>query len=55
MHACADRGLAAVLENAARGHFPATDGAVELLPAPPGPAMAVLALTAHYYISTSAP
>lgn len=55
MDARADSRLAAVLENAARGRFPAADGTVEVLPAPPGPAMAVLALTAHYYIATSAP
>lgn len=55
MEARADSRLAAVLENAARGHFPAADGTVEVLPAPPGPAMAVLSLTAHFYIATSAP
>lgn len=55
MEAPADSRLAAVLQNAARGRFPAADGTVEVLPAPPGPAMAILALTAHYYIATTAP
>lgn len=44
-----------VLEEAARGRFPSADGTVEVLPPPPGPAMAVLALTAHYLIATAAP
>ena len=47
--------LASVLENAARGRFPTADGSIEVLPPPPGPAMAVLTLTAHYFIAASAP
>ena len=47
--------LAAVLEAAAHGAFPAADGTVEVLPPPPGPAMAVVALTSRYFIATAAP
>src|SRR5919204_548298 len=47
--------LAALLNAAAFGHFPAADGTVELLPPPPGPAMAVVGLTGRYVIATSAP
>ncbi len=42
--------LVALLEDAARGRFPAPDGAVEVLP-PPGAAMAVVAFTAHHVIA----
>lgn len=47
--------LAAVLASAAHGGFPTADGTVEVLPAPPGPAMGVVAFTAHYFIATAAP
>lgn len=47
--------LVTVLESAARGAFPAPDGTVEVLPPPPGSAMAVVALTAHYFIAAAAP
>jgi GNAT superfamily N-acetyltransferase len=47
--------LAALLHDAARGEFPAADGGVELLPPPPGPAMAVVGFTGRYVIATSAP
>jgi hypothetical protein len=47
--------LAALLHDAAEGVFPAPDGRVELLAPPPGPAMAVVAFTAHHVIATSAP
>jgi GNAT superfamily N-acetyltransferase len=43
--------LVALLEDAARGRFPAPDGAVEVLPAPAGAAMAVVAFTAHHVIA----
>jgi hypothetical protein len=46
--------LAALLNAAAFGHFPAADGTVELLPPPPGPAMAVVGLTGRYVIATCA-
>lgn len=45
--------LAAALNAAARGEFPEADGAIEVLPPPPGRAMAVVAFTAHYLIATS--
>ena len=48
-------GLAVLLDSAARGAFPQADGAVEVLVAPPGRAMAVVAFTAHYVIASSAP
>jgi len=47
--------LGALLHAAAFGGFPLTDGTVELLPPPPGPAMAVVGLTGRYVIATSAP
>ena len=47
--------LAAALSAAARGDFPEADGIIEVLPPPPGRAMAVVAFTAHYLIATSAP
>jgi GNAT superfamily N-acetyltransferase len=47
--------LTALLNGAALGEFPAADGTVELLPPPPGPAMAVVAFTERYIIATSAP
>jgi GNAT superfamily N-acetyltransferase len=45
--------LAAALEAAGRGDFPDADGVIEVLPPPPGGAMAVVAFTAHYLIATS--
>jgi hypothetical protein len=50
-----DHRLIALLENAARGTFPPADGGVEILPAPPGPAMAVVGFTSHHVIATAAP
>lgn len=47
--------LAAVLEDSARGVFPPADGSVDVLPAPPGPAMAVVGFSAHAIIASSAP
>jgi GNAT superfamily N-acetyltransferase len=47
--------LRTVLLNAACGRFPAADGCVELLPPPPGPAMAVVGFTARHLIATTAP
>lgn len=46
--------LSAALRAAAGGAFPEADGAIEVLPPPPGRAMAVVAFTAHYLIATSA-
>ena len=46
--------LAAALSAAARGDFPEADGVIEVLPPPPGRAMAVVAFTAHYLVATSA-
>jgi hypothetical protein len=43
-----------ILERAARGDFPPADGAVEVTGPPPGPAMAVVAFTAHHVVATSA-
>jgi GNAT superfamily N-acetyltransferase len=45
--------LAALVEEAARGRFPAADGALEVLPPPPGAAMAVVAFTAHHVIAAA--
>jgi GNAT superfamily N-acetyltransferase len=50
-----DGTLRALLEAAARGEPPPADGAVRTLPAPPGPAMAILAFTAHHVVASSAP
>ncbi|MGH2853105.1 MAG: GNAT family N-acetyltransferase [Solirubrobacteraceae bacterium] len=47
--------LIALLEDAARGTFPPADGLVEVLPAPPGPAMAVIGFTSHHVMATAAP
>ena len=46
--------LVAALESAGHGDFPIADGTIEVLPAPPGPAMAVVAFTAHHLIASSA-
>jgi GNAT superfamily N-acetyltransferase len=43
--------LATLLEDAARGDFPEPDGAVEVLPAPPGRCMAVVGFTAHHVVA----
>jgi hypothetical protein len=43
--------LGAVLDAAARGRFPAADGAIDVLPAPPGRSMAVVGFTAHHVIA----
>lgn len=45
--------LAVALECAGRGDFPNADGAIEVLPPPPGRAMAVVAFTAHYMVASS--
>ncbi|HWE08255.1 MAG TPA: GNAT family protein [Solirubrobacteraceae bacterium] len=47
--------LAVALDSAGRGEFPKADGAVEVLSPPPGPAMGIVAFTAHHMIATSAP
>jgi hypothetical protein len=47
--------LIALMEDAARGRFPPADGLIEILPAPPGPAMAVVGFTGHHVIATAAP
>jgi RimJ/RimL family protein N-acetyltransferase len=47
--------LVVALDSAARGDFPKADGAVEVLPPPPGRAMAVVAFTAHYMMASSVP
>lgn len=46
--------LARALESAGHGDFPSADGTIEVLPAPPGRAMAVIAFTSHYIIASSA-
>lgn len=46
-----DHSLAALLEAAARGSFPAPDGSVEILPPPPGPTQAVVGFTAHHVVA----
>jgi RimJ/RimL family protein N-acetyltransferase len=46
-----DHQLAALLDAAARGSFPAPDGSVEVLPPPPGPTQAVLGFTAHHAVA----
>ena len=43
--------LLRLLEDAARGSPPATDGVVEVWPAPDGPVDAVLAFTAHHVVA----
>lgn len=47
--------LAVLLEDAAIGRFPPSDGKVDVLAAPPGKAMSVSAFSAHFVIATSAP
>jgi hypothetical protein len=47
--------LAELLDLAARGVFPLADGTVEVLPAPPGRAMAVVAFTGRHVVASSAP
>ena len=44
-----------LLERAARGRPPPADGAVEVLPPPPGPVDAVLAFTAHHVVAAAVP
>ncbi len=46
-----DRALAALLQDAARGRFPAPDGSVEVVGPPAGAAMAVVAFTAHHVVA----
>jgi GNAT superfamily N-acetyltransferase len=43
--------LRTILEDAARGRFPPPDGAVEVVPSPPGAADAVIAFTAHSIVA----
>jgi GNAT superfamily N-acetyltransferase len=43
--------LADLLDEAARGRFPPADERVEVLPAPPGAAMAVVAFTGHHVVA----
>jgi hypothetical protein len=47
--------LAVLLDDAARGVFPPADGRVEILPAPPGRPMAVVAFTGRHVVATAAP
>jgi GNAT superfamily N-acetyltransferase len=47
--------LAALLADAAAGRFPAPDGAVEVLPSPPGRSDAVVAFTAHSFVASPVP
>ena len=47
--------LAELLDLAARDVFPVGDGTVEVLPAPPGRAMAVVAFTGRHVVASSAP
>jgi RimJ/RimL family protein N-acetyltransferase len=50
-----DHPLAALLEAAARGSFPAPDGTVDVLPPPPGATQAVVGFTAHHAIAADVP
>jgi RimJ/RimL family protein N-acetyltransferase len=43
--------LSTLLVDAARGSFPPPDGAVDVLPPPPGPTQAVVGFTAHHVIA----
>lgn len=43
--------LAALLDAAAHGRFPRTDGTLAVLPAPPGASMAVVGFTAHHVVA----
>jgi GNAT superfamily N-acetyltransferase len=43
--------LRRLVEDAAAGHFPATDGVTEFLPSRDGPVHAVLAFTAHHVVA----
>lgn len=43
--------LSTLLADAARGSFPAPDGSVDVLAAPPGPTQAVVGFTAHHVIA----
>lgn len=43
-----------MLEDAARGAFPPADSSLQVLPAPPGPAMAVVSFSAHSVVASSA-
>jgi GNAT superfamily N-acetyltransferase len=47
--------LAALLAGAALGRFPEPDGAIDVVPSPPGRSDAVVAFTAHSVVATSAP
>jgi GNAT superfamily N-acetyltransferase len=46
-----DHLLLALLGNAAGGAFPPPDGAVDIVPAPPGPSHAIVAFTAHSVVA----
>jgi hypothetical protein len=48
-----DHPLATLLHEAARGSFPPPDGSVEVLPAPPGPSLAVVGFTAHHVVAAN--
>jgi GNAT superfamily N-acetyltransferase len=41
----------ALLDEAARGRFPAPDGSVDVVPSPPGPVDAVVGFTAHHVVA----
>jgi hypothetical protein len=47
--------LAAILDAAAHGTFPAEDGDFELLPALPGPADALIGFTSHFVLAADIP
>ena len=47
--------LARLLHDAAFGRFPQPDGAVAVMPAPPGPADAVVSFTAHTVVAADVP
>ncbi|HEX2883906.1 MAG TPA: GNAT family N-acetyltransferase [Candidatus Limnocylindria bacterium] len=47
--------LRAALEEAARGRFPPADGALLVLPSPPGRSDAVVAFTAHHVVAAPVP
>ena len=45
--------LATMLLDAANGRLPPADGAVEVIPSPPGPCDAVVAFTAHHIVAAN--
>ena len=47
--------LAAVLDAAARGRFPAADGRFDVMPRLPGPADALIGFTGHFVLAADIP